>query len=241
MISIAILDKDDFDLEREFKLTRKFFEERNMEFEITTYGKTQWFLYDLKERGYDVYLIEMNMPDRSGLEIAREIRKEYSESVIVFLSDSAKTEEVLPTYELGAFRYILREELEEKLNRCYESVFPVIDRKNSSAYVIEKRGRVEKIPYKEILYLRKDGKYVVITHKKGESRVRKALEEVWEELKSDDFLRVEKGYIVNLNHAEKMKSNELYMDNDAIIRVGKKRASHVREALLACWTGEEKV
>ena len=57
MISIAILDKDDFDLEREFKLTRKFFEERNMEFEITTYGKTQWFLYDLKERGYDVYLI----------------------------------------------------------------------------------------------------------------------------------------------------------------------------------------
>ena len=226
MISIAILDKDDFDLEREFKLTRKFFEERNMEFEITTYGKTQWFLYDLKERGYDVYLIEMNMPDRSGLEIAREIRKEYSESVIVFLSDSAKTEEVLPTYELGAFRYILREELEEKLNRCYESVLPVIDRKNSSAYVIEKRGRVEKIPYKEILYLRKDGKYVVITHKKGESRVRKALEEVWE---------------VNLNHAEKMKSNELYMDNDAIIRVGKKRASHVREALLACWTGEEKV
>lgn len=239
MIRIAILDNEQGNLEKEFKLTTKFFKEKGQECEIITYGKTEWLFFDLTERSYDAYLIEAKMPDKSAAEIVGKIRKEDSESVIIFISGSENAEEALETYELGIFRYIVRSELEEKLYRCCESLLQIIEQRKNSIYVIEKRGKIEKIPYKEIFYLRKEGKYVVITHRKGESRVRKTLEEVQKELKSDDFLRVEKGYIVNLNHAEKMENNELLMDNEEVIRVGKKRAAHVKDTLFVCWTRDK--
>lgn len=204
-----------------------------MKCEVVTYGNVEWFLYDLGEIAYDVYLLDMEMPGKKGVDVAREIRRAYPDPIIIFVTNYMEYKE--NAHDINTYRYIRKAALEEELCQGYETLLPMILGKEEHFYVIEKRGEIEKIPYEEMYYMRKEGKYVVIAHKRGESRVRKSLEMVQEELHSPEFLLVEKGYVVNIRHVMKMKSNELYMRDNTVIHVGKARMANVKLAILDYW------
>lgn len=234
MIEIAILDDDEQALEKELRITKKFFEAKNLRCEVTTYGKVTWFMYDLMESGCDIYLLKVKLEEKNGIEIARNIRNLYLKSVIIFICDDP--EYAIEAYEVEAYRFFSKEELEDKLWSCYETLLPKLLGEENCSYVIEKRGKVEKIPYDEILYYKKNGKYVVFVHKHGESRVRKSLETVQNELLSQNFHLVEKGYVVNIKYIQRMRGNELYMADNSVIYIGKKYVPELRRTLIEEWS-----
>mgnify|MGYP002552108967 CR=1 FL=1 len=93
-------------------------------------------------------------------------------------------------YEVNTYRYIPKTKMEEKLPEAYESLLPELMKREEQYYVIEKKGEIEKIAYSDIYYMRKEGKYVVIVHRFGESKIRKSMIHFQEELKSREFLSV---------------------------------------------------
>ena len=56
----------------------------------------------------------------------------------------------------------------------------------------------ERIAYRDIYYLMKEGKYVVFVHKRGRNKVRKTMEEVLFELNSSEFVMIDRSYAANL-------------------------------------------
>ena len=46
---------------------------------------------------------------------------------------------------------------------------------------------------------------------------------------------VERGYIVNLFHVEKMEGSELFLDNGAVIPVSRRNQKEVRNAIASYW------
>ena len=55
--------------------------------------------------------------------------------------------------------------------------------------------RMEKIPYKHILYIQRDGKNARIISENGESKVRKSLKKIYEELDTQEFIFIDRGFI----------------------------------------------
>ena len=53
-----------------------------------------------------------------------------------------------------------------------------------------------------------------------------------EELKSDEFMMIEKGFIINIKHVMKLKEGEVYMRDGMILPIRKRGITVVREALL---------
>lgn len=88
----------------------------------------------------------------------------------------------------------------------------------------------------DIIYVYKQQKYSVIAAKAVEIPVRKPLAQVLEELDhTGSFLMVERGYIVNLFHVEKLEGEQIYLDNGSALPVSRNRLKETREAITKYW------
>ncbi|MDO4338233.1 MAG: LytTR family DNA-binding domain-containing protein [Eubacteriales bacterium] len=234
MVRILILDDDKFYLEKAKKLTEDYFTKKGIPCRVDTYQSAEWVIAGLKEEFYDLYILDVEMEGKNGIEVAKEIRRLYPEPVIIFITNYV--DYAVEAYEVNTYRYIPKEVMDKKLVAAYETIIPSILEKEEQYYIIEKKGEVEKIAYSDIFYIKKEGKYVVFVHKRGESKVRKPLTTVLQELTSKEFVLIDKGYAANIRHIMKMKSRELYMRDGIILAVGETRFGSVKKAILDFWT-----
>ena len=233
MISIAIVDDEQMYLDKEKRITEEYFRRKGQECRIELFQDAEWLLCELEEKKFDIYVLDVEMPGRNGLDAARGIRMLYPDPVIIFATNFI--DYAVEAYEVNTYRYIPKEVLVDKLTAAYDALLPGLMEREEKYYVIEKKGNIEKISYDDIYYLKKDGKYTVLIHKRGEGRVRKSLSELFEELDSEEFLFIEKGFIVNIRHVMKMKDHVLYMRDGSKLPVVIQRVTEVKRKIAEYW------
>lgn len=89
MINVAILDDEAVYLDKEKEITEAYFREKQEDCRVDTFQSIEWFVSGLKETCYDLYILDVEMPGKNGLEVSREIRKLYPEPVIIFITNYA--------------------------------------------------------------------------------------------------------------------------------------------------------
>lgn len=233
MIRIAILDDEKIYVEKAEKITKAYFKTKEVPCQVITFQNSEWFVMGLEEEVFDLYILDMEMPQYSGMDVARRIRQRYPDPVIIFVTNYL--DYAVDAYEVNTYRYIPKEVLGEKLPAAYDALLPQILAKEERYYVIEKRTDVEKISYDNIIYMRKEGKYVVFHHSRGESRVRKPMATVLEELDAREFLVIDKGYAVNIRHIMEIKNHEAYMRDGTILPIGIMKVSQISQAVASYW------
>lgn len=234
MIRIAILDEEESNRKQMENITRTYFFEKHIPCEIRVFSLGGTLIAEFVEKRYfDIFLLGVKMGDKTGLGVAGEVRKRYPEPIIICLADDMEC--VLEAFEVNAFRYILKKCMKEKLPQTYEVLLPQMEQLDQCCYIVEKDNKIEKIYYRNIFYIRKEGKYATIYHKNGTSRQRKTLQNVFEEIQREEFFYVDKSYIVNVRHILSCKRGELYMENGEVLPVSRPRYHLVRERILAYW------
>ncbi|MDO5410018.1 MAG: LytTR family DNA-binding domain-containing protein [Lachnospiraceae bacterium] len=231
---IAILDDEEEYLQKIRKLLGQYFIEKNLDFEVYLFQRVDLFIEKLPQLEVcQLFLLDMELPDCTGLQVAQEIRKLYPEPYIIYITNHV--EYAPAAFEVNAFRYIPKIILEEKL-------FHALDYLNDkNAFTLDRAYRIitgsnyENILYRNIYYLYKQGKYVHIVHRFGESKVRKTLQEVYQELDSEEFIFIDKGYIINLIHVMKFEKHQMLMRDQKLLPVSVPRLSSVKMALMQYW------
>ena len=84
----------------------------------------------------------------------------------------------------------------------------------------------------EILYFESLANYLTIKTKTLEYKTRSTISGVEIELGKNDFLRIHKGFLVNLEHIKTVKSDELLLDNDELLPIGKSYSEEARKVIL---------
>lgn len=233
MIRIAVLDDELMYIERIRQITETCMCQIEMRYEIHAYETGQSVLDDLrKEIYYDVYLLDVQLPDMNGLEVAKRIRHRWSDPIVIYITNYVKY--AVDAYELNTYRYIPKEFLEEKLPKAYASMGDILRKqeKRRRTYVVERYAQKETILYRDIYYLKKDRKYVILVHKDGETSVRKTMSEIIEELGENEFLLIDRSYAVNIEHVQSVKNCQVYLQNGEVLPVSKPRWPHVRDTLM---------
>lgn len=104
--------------------------------------------------------------------------------------------------------------MDRRLPSAIKDAVRLIALEEGKVYTIQTSSRLEKIPYKEILYIEREGKNARIITGNGESRVRKSLQQVYEELGAEEFIFIDRGCIVNLIHIMQIR------DSTAVLKDG---------------------
>ncbi len=236
---IAIIDDMAADAELIRDVSNKYFEtHKGYKYEIELYRSGGRLMEQIKEgKYYDIYLLDVEMPEESGLEVAKEIKGRYPDAFIAFVTNHMQY--AVSAYEVGASRYIPKYQLLDKLPEAYDHLLNKLDLLDNRVYVIERASNIERILYRDIYYITKYSKYLTIHHRYGETKVRKTLEIIMKELDSPEFIYIDKGCIANMAHITSCRKEEVVMRNGDTLKISRPRYKQVRECIMEYWRCEE--
>lgn len=234
MFRIAVIDDNPVFLEKSRRITESFFGEQKITYEIKIYKYAALVLEDIKkDLFFDIFLLDIKMPEMNGMELARQICQIYDTSYIIFLTSYVQYS--IRGYEYNAWRYILKSEMDVKLPLAYESLIGRLQQKKEKFYIIEHPKKILKILYEDIYYIYKDGKKTVFVTKDCFWNDRVTLEQVMQVLDDPMFTRCERGNIVNIRHVMSMVGYELIMRNGERIPVSSRLIKTVKKAIIEYW------
>ncbi len=159
--------------------------------------------------GKKIYILDIEVPGKSGLDLAREIRNngDWESPMIVVttheqLKDTAFTSKMLMLDFISKF-YNCENSLYDTLKLALE----IIEKNQSLNF--QYNGELLQIPYGDILYIEKNVEdlYSTIVTKTEKMKIKKTISSIEEELSQDPrFFRTHRSCIVNL---DKITSVEL--------------------------------
>lgn len=234
MISIAVCDDDKETLLQNENRIKVYLKKMNMIAELETYQSSEFLQYDIQEnKFFDLLLLDIEMPGKSGMEIAREVKKICPQTLIIFIT--SHSEYAIDSFELSIFRFIPKDCIDQKLPFAIKDALTFIELQKDKMYVISTPTRYEKIPYNNIIYIQKDGKYSLFTTDKGETQIRKTLTKVHEELDQEQFIFIDRGCIVNLLQIMRLDADDVIMRNGVALPISKKRIKELRSIINKYW------
>jgi len=235
VIRIAICDDEERAVALHEKIVTDSLQTQGIGCEITAYTHSRNLLYDITDDGffYDLILLDIEMPGISGMEIPQQIKKFLPNVKIIFVT--SHTEYAIDAFELSIFRYVPKNKLEAKLTAAVIDAARLITLEAGQEYTIQTSNRLERIPYKEIYYIRRDGKNASIVSSAGVSKVRKSLQNVFNELNAPEFIFIDRGYIVNIIQIMKVSDSMALLKNGEQLPISRSHLQEVKQQINRFW------
>ena len=121
----------------------------------------------LRRQPVDVVLLDIHMPGADGLTLAATLRSMPSSPAVVFVT--AHAEYAVQAFELEAVDYLTKPVRLERLQQALQKVERITLMNKGldpdlleDVLVIQERGRTERVPLSEVLYLKAELKYVTV-------------------------------------------------------------------------------
>lgn len=235
MLHIAVCDDDPEAVRAHQEAAEACLRQSGNAGKFTLYTSSDNLLYDVTEDHffYDLILLDIEMPGNTGMEIAEKLRPYLPEVKIIFIT--SHMEYAIDAFELSIFRYVPKDDTTGRLPAAIRDAVKLIGLEDGKFYTIRTSSRLERILCKEIYYIERDGKNASIVTSGGVSRVRRSLQQVYEELGAEEFLYIDRGCIVNLIHVMKIKDGMAVLRNGVSLPVSRSHLQEVKERISAYW------
>lgn len=235
MLRVAICDDDAYIVSHVKEITDRYFRTHCVSCSIQHYQSSENLQYDLQDGiYYDLLLLDIEMPGVDGMSLAKKIHDTAPAARIIFIT--SHLEYAITAYEYSVFRYISKTTLEEKLPAALEDFYKLYRLEQSEYYTIEVKNHVERIPYREILYILKDGKYAVFHLQSRKTlSVRKTLSQVSSEINQEYFCFADRGCIVNLANVVGIDKLGILLPDHQRIAISKASMPEFKTTMLRFW------
>lgn len=235
MLHIAICDDDERAVCSHRKIAEECFRQCGCVGEIAAYTDSYHLLCDITEDDvfFDFILLDIEMPGSSGMELARKIKPYLPNVKIIFIT--SHIEYAIDAFELSVFRYVPKTDIDRRLPAAIQDAVKLIELEDGKTYTIQTNSRLERIPYRDIYYIERDGKNASITATGGISKVRKSLQQVYSELGADEFIFIDRGCIVNMIHIMQIKGGMAVLKNGEALPISRSHLQEVKEQINRYW------
>ena len=197
--------------------------------DVFSFPSAEAFLFAYGENKlFDVLLLDIEMKEMNGVELARRIREENETVQIIFIT--GYSDYMSQGYDVGALHYLLKPISKEKL-------FQVLDRAAANLRKAEKRLTVsvnrqtEYIPLSKIVYLEAQMNYTVVYTKTAEYRVKTPLSDLEKKL-DDGFFRCQRSFIVNLAEIHTVKRDSVILKNGRSVPISRGMREQIGRAII---------
>lgn len=182
---------------------------------------------DEKYKHSDVILLDIDMPDVSGLEIASKInvRKGKSDKpYVIFVTN--KDELVFDALKEQPYSFVRKSHLED-LTVCLRKIQEKISL--ADVYSIKTGRGIDNLYINDIIYLEKKNNYVLFHTEIGVYKERTNIESKLFDLSQYGFLRPQIGYLVNVRYIEKITKSTIILSTGEDIPLSKKYSKVIKQ------------
>jgi two-component system, LytTR family, response regulator len=176
----------------------------------------------MQKETYDVVLLDIRMPELSGIELADRLNKRNRPiPSIIFVT--AHDQHAVAAFETHAVDYVLKpfssDRIHEALNVAFRRteneraarllrILPhleTLSARHSGKVAIKAKGRILFIDPTEVAIIRAEGNYVLLEKHSGSYLLRECLSTVAEKLKPHGFIRIHRSVLVNTSFVEEIR------------------------------------
>ena len=241
VIRIILCDDDEIFLNKLKTAVESALQEMNEKAKIHTFNSLEDVGQPILASGDIAFLdIDFSNARYNGMEIARKLRSVRKDSIIIFVTNFI--EYASEGYEIQAFRYVLKLDVESKLKDYLQQAIVQL-RSVCETLKIKVNGEIIDIPLKSILYIESQLRMVLI-HVQKDNTVKKikkyscyaSLSELEKRLESQGFLRIQKSYLVNMAHLQRYQCKEAMLHNGLVLPVSEKNYAEQKKKYLF-WKG----
>jgi len=197
-----------------------------------------------QQLGAEVILLDINMPEMSGLEAAIHLSQMKHAPAVIFTT--AYSEHALEAFDANAIDYLLKPIRRSRLEQALNKVQPLqrsqldktaADQQTSRSHIsAHQRGSIKLIPIEDIYYFHSDSKYVAVHHKEGEVLIDDSLKSLEQEF-SVHFTRIHRNSLVansSIEALEKVSDNHFQLrlrGCDKLLEVSRRQLPVVRKLI----------
>ena len=207
---IAICDDEQNQIEYITSIVTSWSNHKGHSCEIRTFASAEAFLFEYEEdKAYDILLLDVEMKNMNGIELAKRIRKDNNRAEIIFIT--SHFEFVGEGYEVDALHYLIKPISLEKFTQVLTKAAEKLSVEPPSV-VISCEGETVKLYESDILYVESFLHYIVIHTKDNEYKIKENIS-VFENKVSDVFFRIHRSYLVSLKYITRISRTSVNIGN----------------------------
>ena len=221
---------DDEAAQRDYltRFVHKWAADNNYTVNVTCFPSAEAFIFQYSdEKSYNILLLDIEMNEISGVELARKVRRGNKEIQIIFVT--GYMEYIADGYDVEALHYLLKPVVQEKL-------FAVLDRavdklkRNERALILDLGYESARVPLYEIRYAEVQRNYVTV-HADTDYTIKTTLNEIEQQL-DDKFFRTGRSYIINLKYIRRVTKTEIYLSDGSVIPLPRGQYDAIHRAMI---------
>lgn len=181
---------------------------------------------------FDIIFLDIKMPNINGMELAKKIRKQGRQSLIIFITSAS--EYVFDAFDVEAFQYLLKPIQTDKLKNVLEKATKKMQiDANIDFLMISANRQIQKVFLKDILYIESIGRIAKIHCNNGTLETYEQIGILEDKLSDKFFFRCHKCFLVNLNFVDAFNKTEVRLENGEKIMLAKRRYEDFQKAILS--------
>lgn len=159
----------------------------------------------------DLIFLDINMPDIDGMKFLTHLKKKPQ---VIFTT--AHSEYALQSYEVEAIDYLLKPFDFSRFLTAVSKVKEKINTNISQAdfFFVNTGNQKKRLLYKDILYIRAEGNYVMYHTLTDKTMVRASIGETIELLPRNMFIQIHRSTIVSLQSIDKIEDNHVHIQSE---------------------------
>lgn len=227
--NISVVDDNPTDTEYVSALVTRWADTAGHEAHISTFPSAEAFLFQYEEeKDFDILLLDIEMGEMNGVDLAKKIRLENDAVQIIFIT--GYPDFIAQGYEVAALHYLMKPISEEKLNEVLQRAADNLQKTEKRLCVTYDR-RTAFVPFSQILYVEAQKQYVLIHTFDETYRMKQSFGKVLEEL-DELFYKCQRSFAVNLSHITRIKSSSVLLKNGEEIPISRGMAEKIGKEMI---------
>nr|WP_320024147.1 LytTR family DNA-binding domain-containing protein [uncultured Acetobacterium sp.] len=177
---------------------------------------------------FDLIFLDIHLGGRNGMDIARQLRKNGSQSIIIFVT--ALEEYIFQAFDVGAFHYLVKPIDKVKFFEVLKCAVAKWNEQSKLEQLMPEEKSINikigtttnKIYRKEIIYIESDNRKVIL-HKADSTIEFYAKLSDLEQILDDDFARTHRSFLVNMRYILKYNATSVTLENGENIMMAKQK------------------
>lgn len=154
---------------------------------------------------FDVVFLDINMPEITGIDLAKKILETYPLSKIIF--QTAYSDFAVDAFDVGSVDYILKPIESQRVDQAMQRVKKLIS-KNNDKLVLKLGNNSYIVNPSDICYVKADLAEVYAKSKSANGYMARTIGELEIVLEKYGFVRVHRSYLVNINKVKSLSTIE---------------------------------
>lgn len=233
----AIICDDDGRFAKKFEQSvTQYYRKMGMTLDTLVTTNPQMLLQRSDLTGFDMAFLDADMKPMDGIEVGRILKKYKPEIVIVFVS--AYLEFAPKGYTVDAFRYVLKQDIQNTLPLCLSDIVQQLA-PDHAVLSYKQHGEAFQIPCRDIVYIQSDLRKLNVFGSdplKPIAAFYGKLSDYANTLSNQGFLQINKSTMINMVYIKRIASYQVYLSNGTVMNAARKDYTAIKNRYIE-WRG----